>query len=64
MCGKAVRTLVIILSTSSKFCGQRGSPPKIEKLRIIPFAQIALIICPLMSVGSSFPPSKSQVSGL
>lgn len=54
----------IMLLISFTFSGHNGSPPSTEKLRTIPFAQIALIICPFISYGSGSPPLKSHVSGL
>lgn len=64
ICGRADLTPVIILSTSSRFSSHNGSPPSTEKFLIISLAQIALIICPRISVGNGSPPLKSHVSGL
>ena len=64
MFGYAVLTAVIILNTKSKFSSHSGSPPNILKFLVIPFAEIALTIFPRISSGTSYPPSKSQVSGL
>lgn len=62
--GNVLRTCATILFTNDLFSKHRGSPPRTEKFRYIPFAVIASSIISRKPGGNSLPPLKSHVCGL